>query len=111
MTLHGGAGTVLVMRVFLHLIFRNPDGSFTFFSWYLAFVALFMVASGIWSLLSPQSYVRFMTQGRWAKPPSGQLWTTMSSPRWVRTVGLVAIAVTVGFMGWVLLFSVPGRLY
>lgn len=97
--------------VFLHLLFRNPDGSFTFFSWYIAYVALFMVASGIWSLLSPQSYVRIMTQGRWAKPPNGVLWATIASPRWVRAAGLLAIVAAVAFMGWVLLFSVPGRLY
>lgn len=98
-------------RIFLHLIFRNPDGTLTFFSWYFALVALFMVASGIWSLLSPQSYVRFMTRGRWVKPQSGRLWMVMASPRWVRITGAVAIVAAVCFMGWVVLFSVPGRLY
>jgi hypothetical protein len=100
-----------VTRLFLHIIFRNPDGSLTVYSRYLALVALFMIASGIWSLLSPHSYVRFTTQGRWVKPPSGPFWTIMSQPRSVRIVGTVAILVAVGFMGWVVFVYAPGRLY
>ena len=98
-------------RIFLHLVFRNFDGSLTPYSWFFAAVALFMVESGIWCLVSPDSYVRYMTQSRWARPPSGQFWTTMSSPRWVRISGALAIIVAVGFMSWVLLLSVPGHLY
>lgn len=99
------------MVVFLALVFRNPDGSLTFYTWFLAAVALFMIGSGIWSLISPTSYVRYTTQSRWVKPPTGKFWTTMSSPRWVRALGVLAIVVAVGFMTWVLFFAAPGVLY
>ena len=102
---------MLVARIFLHLIFRNPDGSLTLVSWYFVLLSLFMVAGGTWCLLSPQSYVRYVTQGRLVNPPKGLFGTLTTSPRWVRTSGAVAIVVAVCFMGWVVVFSTPGRLY
>jgi len=98
-------------RIFLHLVFRNFDGSLTIYSWFLAAVALFMVGSGIWCLVSPESYVRYMTRGNWVQPPTGRFWMTMASPRWTRISGALAIIVAVGFLVWVLLLSVPGHLY
>ncbi|HEY8855398.1 MAG TPA: hypothetical protein VIN12_09055 [Candidatus Dormibacteraeota bacterium] len=97
--------------IFLSLVFRNPDGSLTGYSWFLAVVALYMISSGIWCLVSPASYVRFMTRTRWVTPPSGPFWSRMSSPGWVRASGVLAIAAAVGFMTWVLFFTVAGRLY
>ena len=98
-------------RIFLHLVFRNFDGSLTIYSGFLAAVALFMVGSGIWCLVSPESYVRYMTRGNWVHPPTGRFWMTMAAPRWTRISGALAIIVAVGFMAWVLLLSVPGHLY
>lgn len=97
--------------IFLLLEFRDADGSFTFYTWFLGAVAMFMVGSGIWSVISPKSYVRYTTQGRWVKPATGHFWTTISAPRWVRTLGALAIVVAVGFMTWVLFFTAPGALY
>jgi hypothetical protein len=100
-----------VTRIFLHLVFRNFDGSLTTYSWFLAAVAVFMVGSGIWCLVSPESYVRYMSRGRRAQRPSGHFWMTMASARWTRIAGALAIILAVGFMGWVLLLSQPGQLY
>jgi uncharacterized membrane protein HdeD (DUF308 family) len=97
--------------IFLSLIFRNSDGSLTAYSWFLAVVALFMISSGIWCVVSPESYVRYMTRSRWVEPPSGRFWSTMRSPRWVRASGVLAIVAAVGFMTWALFFTVAGRLY
>ncbi len=98
-------------RIFLHLVFRNFDGSLTAYSWFLAAVAFFMGGAGIWCLVSPESYVRYMSRGRWSKPPTGNFWTTIASPRWTRISGALAIIAAVGFMAWVLLLSIPGQLY
>ncbi len=99
------------MVVFLALVFRNPDGSLTFYTWFLGAVAVFMIGSGIWSLVSPTSYVRYPTQSRLVKPTTGQFWTTVSSPRWVRAIGVLAIVMAVGFMTWVLFFTARGVAY
>ncbi len=91
--------------VFLHLIFRNPDGSLTDFSWYFAAVATFMVISGIWSLISPESYRRFSLGSKRAQ-------ASKLPPLWLlRTAGGVGIVAAVGFMGWAIFFSTPGKLY
>jgi uncharacterized membrane protein HdeD (DUF308 family) len=97
--------------IFLSLVFRNSDGSLTGYSWFLAAVALFMISSGIWCVVSPESYVRYMTRSRWVTPPSGRFWSNMRSARWMRASGVLAIAVAVGFMTWVIFFTVAGRLY
>ena len=97
--------------IFLHLVFRNSDGSLTANSWFLAAVALFMVGSGIWCLVSPESYVRSISGGRRAQASSGHFWITMATPRWTRISGALAIILAVGFMVWVLLLSQPGHLY
>jgi hypothetical protein len=55
--------------IFLSLVFRNPDGSLTGYSWFFAVVALFMISSGIWCLVSPESYVRYTTRSRWVTRP------------------------------------------
>lgn len=41
-----------VAPVFLAMMWRYADGSFTFGFWYLSAIALFMVASGIWGLVA-----------------------------------------------------------
>jgi hypothetical protein len=105
--------------IFLSLVFRNPDGSLTGYSWFLAVVALYMISSGIWCLMSPASYVRFMTRTRWVTPPSGPFWsrdelaglgarvwcTRHRGSRWLHDVG------TVLRRGWASVLSRldPGR--
>jgi hypothetical protein len=112
-----------VTTVFLNLIFRYQDGSFTFVAWIFGAEALLMIAAGAWCLLAPESYVRRMIRPRsrrllrWSsgsKPegvPSGagQFWA--SHPGWVRLGGAVAISLGIGEVTWLVLFSVAGRLY
>lgn len=100
----------LAQRILLHLVFRNADGSLTGFSWYFAAVALFMIGSGIWCLVSPQSYSRLM-RSRVFPPPGGRFWSAISTPLWVRVSGATAVVAALGFMTWVVFFSDPGRLY
>ena len=47
-----------MLAIFLNLIFRYPDGSFTFVSWIFGAGSLLMVATGIWCLVAPESYFR-----------------------------------------------------
>jgi hypothetical protein len=42
--------------VFLAMMWRNANGSFTFGFWYVAAVALLMFAAGIWSLVDPNRF-------------------------------------------------------
>jgi hypothetical protein len=112
-----------VATIFLNLIFRYQDGSFTFFAWIFGAEALLMIATGAWCLRAPESYVRRMIELRslrllrWPSwpapepPPSraGQFWA--SHPGWVRFGGAVAITLGIGEIGWLVLFSVAGRIY
>jgi hypothetical protein len=108
---------------FLNLIFRNPDGSWTFVFWYFGALALLMTAAGVWCLVAPESYVRRMIQPRWrrsqrwrsgsasemAPTPAQQFWA--ARPGWVRLVSAVAMALGICVITWLLFFSVAGRQY
>jgi hypothetical protein len=39
--------------IFLKLIFRDPDGTFTLFSWFFGALALLMIAAGLWCVVAP----------------------------------------------------------
>jgi hypothetical protein len=120
---HGLATLWAVMTVFVDLIFRSKDGSFTFVSWIFVAEALLMIATGAWCLLAPESYVRRMIgprsrrllQWRSGSAPqpaptlAGRFWA--SHPGWVRFGGAVGIALGIAVIIWLVFFSVAGRLY
>jgi hypothetical protein len=86
------------------LFFRWADGSFTWAFWYVAAIAVLMVAAGIWSLVAPESFrarnLKFLRKG-----------LGLSSNAFVRVAGAVEIVLAVGFMTWVLFFTAPGVAY
>lgn len=92
---------------FLDLIFRYPDGSFTFVAWIFGAESVLLLAAGAWCLLAPESYVRRMI--RHAPSGAAQFWA--SHPGWVRFGGAVGIALGIGEITWLVFFSVAGRLY
>jgi hypothetical protein len=113
--------------VFLAIMWRYADGSFTLGFWYAAVVALLMGVSGIWSLVAPESFRAFYFNlmrslrrvgiGRSATTikllnagsrPIGWGW---GSPASIRFWGVVGVALAAGFMAWVLFFAVPGVAY
>lgn len=109
--------------IFLKLIFRYPDGTLTFFFWFFGALGLLMVAAGVWCLVAPESYARRMIRRRsrrllrWPSrsalepvpAPTGRFWA--SHLGWVRLGGAVGIALGIAVIGWLVFFSVPGRLY
>lgn len=113
--------------MFLAIMWRYADGTPTFGLWYAAAIALLMIASGVWSLIAPESFRTFYFKllrslrrvriGRQAttnrllaagSQPIGWGW---GSPASIRFWGAVAIAVAGGFMTWVVFYAVPGRAY
>jgi hypothetical protein len=117
----------MMTLVFLAMMWRNADGSFTFGFWYVAVVAVLMFVSGTWSLVAPESFrvfyfnllrsLRRVGMGRRATTdrlldagsrPIGWGW---GSPDSIRFWGAVEIALAAGFMAWVLFFTVPGAVY
>jgi hypothetical protein len=117
----------VVTPLFLAMVWRYADGSFTFGFWYAAVIALLMVASGIWSLVAPLSFrvfyfnmlrsLRRLAIGRRAttnKLVSGgsqSIGWGWGSPASIRFWGAVAIVLAAGFMAWILFFTVPGVAY
>jgi hypothetical protein len=113
--------------VFLAMMWRYADGTFTFGFWYAALMALLMVASGVWSLIAPESFRTFYfnllrslrrvgigrraTTNRLLAAGSRPIGWGWGSPTSIRLSGAVAIAIAAGFMTWVLVFTVPGRAY
>ncbi len=117
----------MIRLVFLAILWRYADGTFTFAFWYAAVLALLMGASGVWSLMAPESFrdfyfnvlrsLRRVRIGRRATTkrllaagsrPIGWGW---GSPASIRFWGAVETTLAVGFMTWVLVFTVPGRAY
>jgi hypothetical protein len=113
--------------IFLAMMFRYPDGTFTFNFWYACALWTLMAGAGVWSLVAPESfrdfYFKFLRDlrqvgiGRRATTkklleagsrPIGWGW---SSPRQIRFWGVVEIALASSFMTWVVFFTVPGRAY
>jgi hypothetical protein len=113
--------------VFLAMMWRYADRSFTFGFWYAALVALLMIASGVWSLVAPESFRAFYfnlllslrrvgigkraTTNKLLNAGSRPIGLGWGSPASIRLLGAVALAVAVGFMTWVLFFTEPGRTY
>ena len=112
---------------FLAMMFWYPDGTPTLGFWYATLIAVLMIASGVWSVIAPESFRTFYFNllrslrrigiGRQAttnrllaagSQPIGWGW---SSPASIRFWGVVAIAVAGGFMTWVVFYTVPGRVY
>ena len=97
-------------------MFKNPDGSITGAVLYCGALALAMVAAGVWSLVAPEhlktryfSLLASLHAGRpGTAPRTGWGW---GSPRSIRISGIAAIALALGFMTWLLFFTVPGRYY
>ena len=104
--------------IVLAMVFRYPDGSFTFNFWYVCSVALLMMAGGSLCLVAPESFrahyfnfVRTLSRvlgGRSESPREGLGWGSAAS---IRIGGAVAIALGVVLMTWVFFFTVPGRAY
>jgi hypothetical protein len=88
----------------LHLIFRNADGSPTAYTWYFFAVATFMIASGIWTLISPSSYARFWMMGRRGHG-------FQPHPVVARVLGAVGILAALVAVAWMAMLAEPGRLY
>jgi hypothetical protein len=108
----------LVTPMFLAMMFRYADGSFTIAVWYVGGVALLMIGSGIWSLVAPESFrvlyfnvlrkVHRITGHRSELPRTGWGW---GSARSIRLSASLGIALAVGFMTWVVFFTAPGVAY
>jgi len=116
-TSHRRLSGMQLAPVFLAMMWRYADGSLTFNFWYVSAVALLMVASGIWSLVAPESFrvfyfnlVRKLSRVPGQSAPLNMGWG-WGSPTAIRVVGVVAIALAVGFMTWVVFFTVPGVAY
>jgi len=102
------------------MMFRYPDGTFTFGFWYLGSIALLMLLSGIWGLVAPKSFRVFYfkiqhklhslpgNRNRSDAPRHGWGWGSTTA---IRMMSTIAIGLAAAFMTWVLLFTVPGRAY
>lgn len=115
------------MPIFLAMMWRYADGTFTFGFWCAAAVALLLIASGVWGLVAPESFRAFYFNllrslrrvgiGRPATTkklieaglrPIGMGW---SSPTPIRFWSVVEIALAAAFMTWVIFFTAPGVAY
>jgi hypothetical protein len=113
--------------IFLAIMWRYADGSFTFGFWYVAAVATLMIGAGVWSLIAPESFRVFyfnrlrghrrVKLGRSATTNKQMLETSRpigwgwGSPASIRFGGAAGIAIAVGFMTWIVFFSTPGVAY
>jgi hypothetical protein len=113
--------------VFLAMMWRYADGTFTLGFWYAALIAVLMVASGVWSLIAPESFRTFYfnllrslrrvgigrraTTNRLLSAGSRPIGWGWGSPASIRFWGVVEIALAAAFMAWVLFFTVPGHAY
>lgn len=104
--------------IFLAMLYRNTDGTFTFSFWYVIAVGVLMAGTGIWCLAAPESmrvfYFNLLNgirrqRGIQTMTPSGA-WG-WSSPAQIRLIGGVATALALGFMAWVAFFTTPGVAY
>jgi hypothetical protein len=105
---------------YLAMMWRYPDGTFTFGFYYLGSIALLMFASGIWGLVAPESlrvfYVNIQrklhslpgNRNRSEAPRPGWGWGSTTA---IRLVSAIAIGLAAAFMTWVLFFTIPGRAY
>jgi hypothetical protein len=104
--------------MFLAMMWWYPDGTPTLGFWYAALIALLMIIGGIWGLVAPESLrafyfrlvrsIRTIRSDRAKVPSTGWGW---GSPTSIRLSSVLAIALGSGFMGWVLFFTIPGRVY
>ena len=106
--------------VFLAMMWRYADGSFTFGFWYVSTIALLMSASGIWVLVAPKSFRVFYlnvqrkihslpgNRNRSEPPSPGWAWGSITA---IRIVSAIEVALAAGFMTWVVFFTVPGVAY
>jgi hypothetical protein len=106
--------------VFLAMMWRYADGSFTFGFWYLGSIALLMVVSGIWGLVAPESFrvFYFNIQRKLHSLPGNRNRSESPRPGWgwgsttaIRIMSAIAVALAAGFMTWVVFFTVPGVAY
>jgi len=110
----------VVTPIYLALMWRYSDGTFTFGFWYLGSLALLMFASGTWGVLAPESFRVFYfniqlklhslpgNRNRSEAPRLGWGWGSTAA---IRIMSAIAIGLSAGFMTWVLFFTVPGRAY
>ncbi len=106
--------------VFLAMMWRYADGSFTFGFWYVGSVALLMVASGIWGLVAPTSFRVFYlsmqrkihslpgNRNRSEPPNPGWWWGSITA---IRIISAIEVALGAGFLTWVVFFTVAGVAY
>jgi hypothetical protein len=113
--------------IFLAMMWRYADGTFTFGFWYAAAVALLLVTSGVWGLVAPESFRAFYfnllrsvrrvgigrraTTNKLVEAGSRPIGIGWSSPASIRFWSVVEIALAAGFMTWVIFFTAPGVAY
>jgi hypothetical protein len=107
-----------VTPAFLAMMWRAPDGSLTLAFWYAVVISTLFIAGGIWSLVAPESlrfhYFNVLNSrrrdrgARLLTPKDGWGW---SSPTKIRLAGVLEVALGVGFMSWIVFFTVPGVTY
>ena len=102
------------------MMFRYPDGTFTFGFWYLGSIALLMLVCGVWGLVAPHSFrvFYFNIQRKLHSLPGRRNRSEAPRPGWgwgsttaIRIVSAIAIGLAATFMTWVLFFTVPGLAY